>query len=58
MGTLRVGTAFDAHQIQAGKECWIAGILHDGVDGCEGHSDGDVVSHAAVSYTHLRAHET
>lgn len=48
MGTLRVGTAFDAHQIQAGKKCWIAGILHDGVDGCEGHSDGDVVSHAVV----------
>lgn len=48
MTNLRVGTATDAHQIQAGKECWIAGILHDDQDGCEGHSDGDVVSHAIV----------
>lgn len=48
MTDLRVGTAFDAHQIQAGKACWIGGILHEGQDGCEGHSDGDVVSHAIV----------
>ena len=48
MTNLRVGSAFDAHQIQEGKECWIAGILHPGQDGCEGHSDGDVVSHAVV----------
>ena len=48
MTDLRVGTAFDAHQIQAGTACWIAGILHEGQDGCEGHSDGDVVSHAIV----------
>lgn len=48
MTDFRVGTAFDAHQIQAGKACWIAGILHEGQDGCEGHSDGDVVSHAIV----------
>lgn len=48
MTNLRVGSAFDAHQIQAGKECWIAGILHPDFDGCEGHSDGDVVSHAIV----------
>lgn len=48
MNELRVGTAFDAHQIEAGKDCWIAGILHEGYDGCEGHSDGDVVSHAIV----------
>ena len=44
----QVGTAFDAHQIQEGKTCWIAGLEFPGVDGCEGHSDGDVVSHAIV----------
>lgn len=48
MTNLRVGTAVDAHQIQPGKECWIGGILHSGADGCEGHSDGDVVSHVIV----------
>ena len=42
----QVGIATDAHHIEAGKEVLIAGLLFPGVDGCEGHSDGDVVSHA------------
>lgn len=43
----RVGVGVDVHPFRSGRLLYLAGLLWPGEVGLDGHSDGDVVAHAA-----------
>src|SRR6476469_3892175 len=48
MTDFRVGVGVDVHPLVPGLPLWLAGLYWpDEPAGCEGHSDGGVVAHAA-----------
>lgn len=46
MAEQRVGTAFDAHRLVAGRPLVLGGVTVPSPVGLEGHSDADIVCHA------------
>jgi len=46
---VRVGQGFDAHRLVPGRPLWLGGVEIPFERGLEGHSDGDVLLHAAAS---------
>lgn len=45
MMKIRVGYGYDVHQLAAGEEFWLGGILVPHTHGAVGHSDADVLIH-------------
>lgn len=43
---IRIGLGYDVHQLAAGEELWLGGILIPHDKGTVAHSDGDVLLHA------------
>ncbi len=44
--SIRIGLGYDVHQLAAGEELWLGGVLIPHEKGTIAHSDGDVLLHA------------
>ena len=44
--SIRIGLGYDVHQLAAGEELWLGGVLIQHEKGTIAHSDGDVLLHA------------
>ena len=51
MMTPRIGTGFDAHRLEEGRELWLGGVKVPYEKGLLGHSDADVALHALLGAT-------
>jgi 2-C-methyl-D-erythritol 2,4-cyclodiphosphate synthase len=47
-GSIRVGQGFDVHRFASDRPLWLGGVVIPFELGLEGHSDADVVLHAAM----------
>jgi 2-C-methyl-D-erythritol 2,4-cyclodiphosphate synthase len=45
---VRVGTGYDAHRLQPGRDLILGGVRIDHPSGLDGHSDADVLTHAII----------
>jgi len=45
---MRIGSGFDVHRLEQGRELWLCGVKIDHDKGLAGHSDADVAIHALV----------
>lgn len=48
MHGLRIGSGFDVHRVDASRRLFLGGVEFEGEPGLVGHSDADVVLHAAM----------
>ncbi|HIC13663.1 MAG TPA: 2-C-methyl-D-erythritol 2,4-cyclodiphosphate synthase [Gemmatimonadetes bacterium] len=45
---MRIGTGYDSHRFEQGRQLMLGGVNIPGHPGLSGHSDGDAIAHAVI----------